>query len=90
MSEDPIGGSSVGQSSKRPAREQEVDSRPSKKIAESLEDCVRDISDTVRALKQAPPRVILEQEQMDSVLQILEEGGIHEGSDVHCDALILC
>jgi hypothetical protein len=81
---------SVGQSSKRPAREQEVDSRPSKKIAESLEDCVRDISDTVRALKQAPPRVILEQEQMDSVLQILEEGGIHEGSDVHCDALILC
>jgi hypothetical protein len=51
MSDDLIGGSSVGQSSKRRGREVEVGIPPTKKTAASIEECVRDIRDTVSSLK---------------------------------------
>jgi hypothetical protein len=51
----------------------------------SIEECVRDIQDTVTQLK-----VSNDQAQMDVVLKILAEDGIDEESDLHAHALILC
>jgi hypothetical protein len=62
-----------------------VDNPLSKKSAASIEECVRDIRDTITQLK-----VSNDQAQMDIVLQILEQDGIDEESDFHAHAPILC
>jgi hypothetical protein len=74
MSQDLMGGSSVGQSSKW-----------HEKIAASIEECVREIRDTVAQLE-----VSNDEAQMDVVFQILEQDGIGEETDLHAHAVILC
>lgn len=61
---------------------------PQKKKSASLEDYIRDISETVaRRCERSRSRV---QEELDHVFQILEEDGIEEGSDLYFMALNLC
>uniref|UniRef100_K3ZME6 Myb/SANT-like domain-containing protein n=1 Tax=Setaria italica TaxID=4555 RepID=K3ZME6_SETIT len=73
--------------SKRPSREISVDSPPKKKSG-SLEDYVRDLSETVATRSQK--RGDREQEELDRAMQLIEEDGLQEGSELYCQALYLC
>nr|TKV95175.1 hypothetical protein SEVIR_9G344500v2 [Setaria viridis] len=72
---DPMATSSARNLSKRPTREISVDSPPKKKSG-SLEDYVRELSET--------------QEELDHAMQLIEEDGIEEGSELYYQALYLC
>jgi hypothetical protein len=87
VSQDPIAASSVGPSSKRPVREEVVDSPPKKK-SDSLEDCIRDMSETV--VMRCCRALTREQEEVDLVRHILEQDGIEQGTDLYCMATHLC
>jgi len=89
MSQDFVAGSSVGQSSKRRTRDQVVDS-PQKKKSASLEDCVRDISDTVKEMASGGQQLSREEKEMDQVRQILEQDGFPEGTEEFLRATYLC
>jgi len=89
MSQDFVAGSSVGQSSKRRTRDQVVDS-PQKKKSASLEDCVRDILDTVKEMASGDQHLSLEEVEMDQVRQILEQDGFPEGTEEFLRATYLC
>ena len=89
MSQDFVAGSNVGQSSKRGTRDQVVDS-PQKKKSASLEDCVRDISDTVKEMASGDQHLSREEVEMDQVRQILEQDGFPEGTEEFLRATYLC
>uniref|UniRef100_K4AJW4 Uncharacterized protein n=1 Tax=Setaria italica TaxID=4555 RepID=K4AJW4_SETIT len=84
---DPMAASSARNLSKRPTREISVDS-PLKKKSGSLEDYVREPSETVATRSQKCGD--REQEELDRAMQLIEEGGIEEGSELYCQALYLC
>ncbi|RCV44016.1 hypothetical protein SETIT_9G340300v2 [Setaria italica] len=71
---DPMAASSARNLSKRPTREISVDSPPKKKSG-SLEDY------------KCGDR---EQEELDHAMQLIEEDGIKEGSELYYQALYLC
>ena len=79
------GANSGGQSSKR-IREQEVES-PRKRSAHSIEECVRDISETIKSLQHT---CVPATEQMTCAMETLQEDGILETSPEYAKALILC
>nr|TKW21620.1 hypothetical protein SEVIR_4G131500v2 [Setaria viridis] len=85
--QDPMAASSAHNLSKRPSREISVDSPPKKKSG-SLEDYVRDLSETVATRSQK--RGDCEQEELDRAMQLIEEDGLQEGSKLYCQALYLC
>ena len=64
---------------------QVVDNPHIKKSA-SLEDCVRDISDTMKDMASGEHNLNREEVEMDQVHQILEEDGFHEGSELFLKA----
>ena len=90
MSQDHIGGSSVGQSSKRPARDIVVDSPRKKQSTSSLDDCMREIKETVVAMREGKKETSQDQDKLHHVIRILEEDGIHEGTTLYCKAIHLC
>ena len=67
-----------------------VDGSPKKKKSANLDDYVRDISETVVAWSSRDRRLSREQEELDLVVQILEQDGIYEGSDLYRKALYVC
>nr|TKV99325.1 hypothetical protein SEVIR_8G035500v2 [Setaria viridis] len=84
---DPMATSNARNMSKRSTQEEVVDSPPKKKSG-SLEDYVRELSETVATRSQK--RLSREQEDLDLAMRILEEDGIDEGSDLYCMAIYLC
>jgi len=66
-----------------------VDS-PQKKKSASLEDCVRDISDTVKEMASGDQHLSQEEVEMDQVRQILEQDGFPEGTEEFLKATYLC
>nr|CAB3480352.1 unnamed protein product [Digitaria exilis] len=86
ISEDPHSASAVRNTSKRTSRDEVVDS-PQKKKSASMEDYVKEISESVAKRCERRSR---EQEECDRTLQILEEDGIMEGSELYCMATYLC
>ncbi|KAJ1264799.1 hypothetical protein BS78_08G029200 [Paspalum vaginatum] len=72
--------------SKRPMREESVDS-PRKKMSTSLEVCLKDISEAVTRRSR---KSIDDVEGQDQVRQILDADGISEGSQLYLRALYLC
>ncbi|XP_004973695.1 uncharacterized protein LOC101777908 [Setaria italica] len=84
---DPMAASSARNLSKRPTRKISVDSPPKKKSG-SLEDYVRELSETVATRSQK--RGDREQEELDRAMQLIEEDGIEEGSELYYQALYLC
>nr|XP_034569486.1 uncharacterized protein LOC117833990 [Setaria viridis] len=83
---DPMAASSARNLSKRPTREMSVDSPPKKKSG-SLEDYIRELSETVATRSQKCGDH--EQEELDRAMQLIEED-IEEGSELYCQALYLC
>jgi len=65
-----------------------VDS-PQKKKSASLEDCVRDISDTVKEMASGGQQLSREEKEMDQVRQILEQDGFPEGTEEFLKATYL-
>jgi hypothetical protein len=76
---------SIGGSNKR-QRGEEVES-PMKKKTPSIEECVRDISESVKSLQQI---CVSATDEMFRVIQLLEEDGIQDTSPEYARATILC
>ena len=53
-----------------------------------MKDYVRELSETVATRSQK--RGDREQEELDRAMQLIEEDGIEEGSELYCHALYLC
>uniref|UniRef100_K3ZEI1 Myb/SANT-like domain-containing protein n=1 Tax=Setaria italica TaxID=4555 RepID=K3ZEI1_SETIT len=83
----PMPASSARNMSKRPTWDEVVDSPPKKKSG-NLVDYVRELSETVAMRSQKCGSH--EQEELDHAMQIIEEDGIEEGSDLYCMTLYLC
>jgi hypothetical protein len=86
LSYDYVGCSNIRSSSKRPIREDTVDSPPKKKM--SLEDHIANISTSIstrnwRTLSRA-------QQEIDQVVRLLKEDGLGEDSDLYRMGTMVC
>uniref|UniRef100_K3Y3H6 Myb/SANT-like domain-containing protein n=1 Tax=Setaria italica TaxID=4555 RepID=K3Y3H6_SETIT len=87
LDQDPMPTSSARNFSKRSAREFSVDS-PQKKRSGSLEQYIRDLSESVA--KRSQKHADRAQGEMYRAMQLIKEDGLQEGSPLYCHALYLC